>query len=112
VYLTTQDYAMLVATREEVKKDSTIDLYTALFSPSTVVTAVLTTDLVFVAGKEYYTRTGAGGSDDPFVYTKRTVTPDTEVPANEYYELIAVHMDKENIRLRAKLAATEELLKQ
>ena len=55
--------------------------------PEFIVTYVLTSDTVFKAGKTYYTRSGSGTDESPYVYTAASVVIGAEVTANTYYEV-------------------------
>lgn len=44
----------------------------------------------FTAGAHYFTRTGTGTTDDPYVYTEAEFTAGQSIPANTYYKHTAV----------------------
>ena len=57
---------------------------------ATQKTYVLTEDLVFLQGKEYFTRFGEGNAASPYTYLQVEVDVGTNIPANSYYEEINV----------------------
>ena len=61
----------------------TLDGQVANYTNPDYRTYVLTTDAKFVAGKDYYTKSGD-------VYTKATVTADADVTPNTYYENVSI----------------------
>ena len=47
--------------------------------------AVLTDDVAFVKGTDYYTRAGSGTDEDPYVYTRANVAYGNSIAADTYY---------------------------
>lgn len=75
-----------------VKVDIIEPITAAITSTSLVPIYVLTDDTVVESNKKYYTRSGSGTTQDPYVYTQVTPAEGSDPSALGYYEIQEFHL--------------------